>query len=117
MYDTEQARDEALTAIEAMNQALRTNADTVEHRYLERLMLDRDEMLAHAHFTLAVPILELSARARICWTDLYDIVDAVKARKLQEHRAAFWPHGAAEPDVRSAEQSPDTAPAEDGEQS
>lgn len=102
MYtDIEQARDEALTAIMQMTNALRTNAETVEHRYLERLMVDRDEMLAYAHFSLSMPIMDMAAKTGIEWTDLYDIVDAVKDRKLAEHRAAHhhlpWPFSA---DVR-----------------
>lgn len=78
--DLDRARDEALTAIMQMSNALRGNADTAEPRHLDRLLRDRDEMLARAHFHLDMPIMDLAAKTGIAWTDLYDTVDAVRER-------------------------------------
>lgn len=81
MYDLEEARNHGLAAIEAIGKALRGNAETVEAKYLKRLLADRDQLLAGLHFGMGMPVLELSARTGIWWTEIYDIVDRVREER------------------------------------
>ena len=78
--DLERARDEAFDTVARLMAELRSDS-TVEARYLDRLTADRDEKLAHLHFSLDVSVLELASRTGIPWPQVYDIVDAVRARK------------------------------------
>jgi hypothetical protein len=82
--DTETAKAEIVSALDAMAKTLR--AGEAETRYLERLLRDRDEMLTFAHFTLGIPILELAERTGIPWTQLFDVVDRVRDEKRAEAR-------------------------------
>ena len=87
--DVEQLRQETLGAIDQIGNALRSNADTVETKYLERLIADRDDLLAYAHFTLQLPVMALSSLTGIWWTQIYDSLDRVKARSRAHWLSGF----------------------------
>lgn len=77
-------KDELYAALEAIRKTLSADNESIELRHLERLLKDRDEYLAIAHFSGGIPVLELAERTGVPWPQVYDIVDRVRDEKREE---------------------------------
>lgn len=84
--DLETTQERIYSALDAMAKTLGDSTEVVEFRYLERLVKDRDELLALAHFNIGIPVLSLAERTGIAWPQMYDIVDRVREEQRAESR-------------------------------
>jgi hypothetical protein len=79
--ELDEARERALTAIADIARALDACDDRVETRYLERLNVERDELILYLHASLGMPVLEVAVRTGTPWTQVFDIIDRARARR------------------------------------
>ncbi|HEY9417910.1 MAG TPA: hypothetical protein VIQ30_24385 [Pseudonocardia sp.] len=87
--ELDEARERALTAISDIARALDACDDRVETRYLERLNAERDELILYLHATLGMPVLEVARRTGTPWTQVFDVIDRVRAARRKASPYSF----------------------------
>lgn len=78
-YEFEAMRDRCYESLDEMAKVIATSEADPED--LDRLVKDRDEIIASLYMSLGITVLELAQRTGIPWPQVYRIVDRVREEK------------------------------------
>jgi len=87
-FEYEAMRDRCYESLDAMAKVIATSEADPED--LDRLVKDRDEIIAGLYSGLGITVLELAARTRIPWPQIYKIIDRVREEKRSKNPLSAW---------------------------